>query len=152
MAGSGKGENKTETCRGTRLERPALNGLGAQGTSSFSLAKEASKGLRATGNFNRAQAMQLHLDPLADFLHSTQTLRHDRQGKRKAFYGEKIPELLALQLKGYQVSGKAHALRRWPEKPAYGPDARIFRGLLGTSGSIGRVMEALDRVAYGARA
>lgn len=130
----------------------SLQGLESVVKDSFSLVMEARKGILATVVFEVANAMQLHVDQLADILHiTTKTLRNYRQDKRKLnpAHSEQTLKLLALQLKGDKVFGQTAAFRRWLEKPAYGLDDQVPLDLLETSGGIDLVMEELDRIAYG---
>jgi putative toxin-antitoxin system antitoxin component (TIGR02293 family) len=146
------GTGRVEKAQPARQDKPGLRGLEAVVKDSFSLVMEARKGIMATVAFEVAQAMELHVDQLADILHiTTKTLRNYRQGKRKlnASHSEQTLKLLALQLKGHKVFGVPTAFRRWLEKPAYGLDDQVPLDLLETSGGIDLVMEELDRIAYG---
>ena len=152
MASTGIEESNINSSQAAWLEKPALLGLEAVVKDSFSLVMEARKGILATVAFEVANAMQLHVDQLAEILHiTTKTLRNYRQGQRKlnAAHSEQTLKLLALQIKGGKVFGEANAFRRWLEKPAYGLDDQIPLELLETSGGIDLVMEELDRIAYG---
>jgi putative toxin-antitoxin system antitoxin component (TIGR02293 family) len=152
MAATGIGEEPAAWAGPAGRDSAGLQGLEAVVKDSFSLVMEARKGILATVVFEVANAMQLHVDQLAEILHiTTKTLRNYRQGQRKlnASHSEQTLKLLALQIKGNKVFGQAAAFRRWLEKPAYGLDDQVPLDLLETSGGIDLVMEELDRIAYG---
>lgn len=119
---------------------------------SFSLVMAAREGIFARIAFEVADLLQLHLNQMADILHTTtKTLQNYRQSKKKLSpaHSEQTLKLFALQLKGKEVFGVAAAFRRWLEKPAYGLDGQVPLALLETSGGIDLVMEELERIAYG---
>lgn len=119
---------------------------------SFSLVMAAREGVMAKVAFEVADLLQLHLNQMADLLHTTtKTLQTYRQNKKKLSpaHSEQTLKLLALQLKGKEVFGASDAFRRWLEKPAYGLDGEVPLTLLETSGGIDLVMEELERIAYG---
>ncbi|MGV3503574.1 MAG: type II toxin-antitoxin system Xre/ParS family antitoxin [Adhaeribacter sp.] len=152
MAVTGIEEKRAEKNESVLRGNAGLQGLESVVKDSFSLVMEARKGILATVVFEVANAMQLHVDQLAEILHiTTKTLRNYRQDKRKLnpAHSEQTLKLLALQLKGDKVFGQAAAFRRWLEKPAYGLDDQVPLDLLETSGGIDLVMEELDRIAYG---
>jgi putative toxin-antitoxin system antitoxin component (TIGR02293 family) len=152
MAITGIGAGRVAGPNAGAGEKPTLQGLEAVVKDSFSLVMEARKGILATVVFDVANAMQLHVDQLAEILHiTTKTLRNYRQDKRKLnpSHSEQTLKLLALQIKGSKVFGEAPSFRRWLEKPAYGLDDQVPLDLLETSGGIDLVMEELDRIAYG---
>jgi putative toxin-antitoxin system antitoxin component (TIGR02293 family) len=152
MPATKTGTGRAAAPKGAGPEALALQGLEAVVKDSFSLVMEARKGVLATVAFEVANAMQLHVDQLAEILHiTTKTLRNYRQGQRKlnASHSEQTLKLLALQIKGNKVFGEATSFRRWLEKPAYGLDDQVPLDLLETSGGIDLVMEELDRIAYG---
>lgn len=119
---------------------------------SFSLVMAAREGIFARIAFEVADLLQLHLNQMADILHTTtKTLQNYRQSKKRLSpaHSEQTLKLLALQMKGKEVFGTADAFRRWLEKPAYGLDGQVPLVLLETSGGIDLVMEELERIAYG---
>ncbi|MGV3541092.1 MAG: type II toxin-antitoxin system Xre/ParS family antitoxin [Rufibacter sp.] len=118
----------------------------------FALVMEARKGVFATVAFAVADVLQLHVDQMAEILHTTsKTLQNYRQADKKLnpAVSEQTLKLLALQKRGEKVFGEASAFRRWLEKPSYGLDDQIPLDLLETSGGIDLVMEEVDRIACG---
>lgn len=118
----------------------------------FSLVMAARQGILAKIAFEVADVLQLHLNQMADILHTTtKTLHNYRLTKKKLnpAHSEQTLKLLALQIKGKEVFGNATTFRRWLEKPAYGLDEQAPLDLLETSGGIDLVMEEIERIAYG---
>jgi len=129
-----------------------LLGFEAVVQDSFSLVMAAREGIFARIAFEVADLLQLHLNQMADLLHTTtKTLQNYRHSKKKLSpaHSEQTLKLYALQLKGKEVFGTAAAFRRWLGQPAYGLDGQVPLALLETSGGIDLVMEELERIAYG---
>lgn len=118
----------------------------------FTLVMAARQGILAKIAFEVADVLQLHLNQMADILHTTtKTLHNYRLTKKKLnpAHSEQTLKLLALQMKGKEVFGDGTSFRRWLEKPAYGLDKQVPLDLLETSGGIDLVMEEIERIAYG---
>lgn len=129
-----------------------LLGFEAVVRDSFTLVMAAREGIFARIAFEVADLLQLHLNQMADLLHTTsKTLQNYRHSKKKLSpaHSEQTLKLYALQLKGKEVFGTAVAFRRWLGQPAYGLDGQVPLALLETSGGIDLVMEELERIAYG---
>ena len=143
---------KAKRTTATGKTNTELLGFQAVVGDSFSLVMAAREGVFARLVFEVAELLQLHINQIADILHTTtKTLQNYRQSKKKLgpAHSEQTLKLLALQLKGKEVFGAADAFKRWLEKPAYGLDGQVPLALLETSGGIDLVMEELERIAFG---
>ena len=161
-SGSAKAAVKRGNVSGAPVKRTALPkaaaGAGewqhfeALTADSFALVMAAREGVLARLAFEVADRLELHLNQMADLLHTTtKTLQTYRQTKKKLSpaHSEQTLKLLALQQKGEEVFGSSTALRAWLSKPSYGLGGQTPLALLETSGGIDLVMEELERIAYG---
>ncbi|MDO7873756.1 DUF2384 domain-containing protein [Hymenobacter sp. ASUV-10] len=118
----------------------------------FALVMEARTGVLAKTAFDVAGVLQLHVDELADLLHTTtKTLRTYRQARKRLSpaASEQVLKMFALARQGEEIFGDGATFRRWLNKSAYGLGGQLPLSLLQTSGGIDLVAEELNRIAYG---